>query len=271
MIEGNQPLREPAVSATQAMTVTVYPLEQNQELIFAPPQPQQVSVPVNADIRLVPNPDDESQPFRAVSLLRSRVRIDPEAGYNVVSAISEASPAALRKDTGPYPAWVTERFLQLPGSVPDRVKGLAAEITANTDSAYDKANAIEKYLRTYKYNQGIAAPPGGQDGVDYFLFDVKEGYCDYYASAMVVMLRSVGVPARFVVGYTPGQLKPTNEQNDEGDQYRILERNAHAWPEVYFPSYGWVQFEPTASEPLLAPPPTRRTTSMPASSLTSGR
>ena len=69
VIDGNQPLREPAVSATQAMTVTVYPLEQKQELIFAPPQPQQVSVPVNADIRLVPNPDDESQPLRAVSLL----------------------------------------------------------------------------------------------------------------------------------------------------------------------------------------------------------
>ena len=71
---------------------------------------------------------------------------------------------------------------------------------------------------------------------------------------MVVMLRSVGVPARFVVGYTPGQLKPHERAERRGDQYRILERNAHAWPEVYFPSYGWVQFEPTASEPLLARP-----------------
>jgi transglutaminase-like putative cysteine protease len=254
VIDSNQPFREPQVSSTQPMTVTVYPLEQNQELIFAPPQPRQVSVPVNADIRLVPNPDNENEPYQAVSLLKSRVRIDPDAGYNVVSAVTEASPGALRKDSAAYPAWITEQYLQLPNSVPDRVKGLAAEITANTTNAYDKANAIEKYLRTYKYNRNISAPPAGQDGVDYFLFDVKEGYCDYYASAMIVMLRSVGVPARFVVGYTPGQLRPTNEQNDEGDRYRVLERNAHAWPEVYFPSYGWGQFEPTASEPLLARP-----------------
>jgi hypothetical protein len=125
---------------------------------------------------------------------------------------------------------------------------------ANVDNPYDKADAIEKLLRTFKYNQGIAAPPGNQDGVDYFLFDVREGYCDYYASAMVVMLRSVGVPARFVVGYTPGEPKEQEEQSDDDPVYRVLERNAHAWPEVYFPSYGWIQFEPTASEPLLSRP-----------------
>ncbi len=68
-------------------------------------------------------------------------------------------------------------------------------------------------LRTYKYNQGIAAPPAGADGVDYFLSMSREGYCDYYASALVVMLRSVGVPARFVVGYTPGQAAPQQEQD----------------------------------------------------------
>jgi transglutaminase-like putative cysteine protease len=254
VFDSNQPFREPQVDATRPLTVTVYPLEQGQELIFAPPQPRQVSVPVTADIRLVANPEIGSEPLQSISLLRSRVRVDPETGYQVVSAASEASPNTLRKDTGEYPEWVKERFLQVPESVPARVRELAAEITANTNNPYDKANAIEKYLRTYTYNQGISAPPARQDGVDYFLFDVKEGYCDYYASAMAVMLRSVGVPARFVVGYTPGQPKDRNEQSDDAPQYRILERNAHAWPEVYFPSYGWVQFEPTASEPLLSRP-----------------
>ena len=110
-------------------------------------------------------------------------------------------------------------------------------------------------LRTYPYNQGIAAPPPGADAVDYFLNDVKEGYCDYYASAMVVMLRSVGIPARFAVGYTPGKEAPQQAQDEDGlIQYRVQENNAHAWPEVFFPSYGWVQFEPTASEPLLVRP-----------------
>lgn len=254
VIDSNEAFREPQVDATKEMTVTVYPLEQGQELIFAPPQPLKVNVPVNATIRLVPNPDDASEPLRSVSLLRSRVRVEEETGYQVVSAVSDAPPGKLRQDTGDYPDWVKERYLQLPESVPARVRELAAEVTANLDNPYDKANAIEKYLRTYTYNQGISAPPSGQDGVDYFLFDVKEGYCDYYASAMAVMLRSVGVPARFVVGYTPGQPKETNEQSDEAPQYRILERNAHAWPEVYFPSYGWVQFEPTASEPMISRP-----------------
>jgi transglutaminase-like putative cysteine protease len=254
VFDSNELFREPQVDGTKAMTVTVYPLEQGQELIFAPPQPQQVNVPVTADIRLVPNPDSPNEPLQSISLLRSRIRIDPETGYQVVSATSEASPNALRKDTGEYPGWVAEQYLQVPESVPARVRELAAEITVNTNNAFDKANAIEKYLRTYTYNQAISAPPAGQDGVDYFLFDVKEGYCDYYASAMAVMLRSVGVPARFVVGYTPGQPKERNEQSDDAPLYRVLERNAHAWPEVYFPSYGWVQFEPTASEPLLSRP-----------------
>jgi hypothetical protein len=102
--------------------------------------------------------------------------------------------------------------------------------------------------------------------VDYFLFDGKEGYCDYYASAMVVMLRAVGIPARMVVGYTPGQpVRGPEDMNNpdllmqgaavmEPTRYRVEERNGHAWPEVYFPTYGWIQFEPTASEPLLARP-----------------
>ena len=203
---------------------------------------------------LVPTPGKPDEPSRIVSLLRSRVRLDAENGYQVVSGISTASPDKLRAAGTNYPDWIKDRYLQLPDTVTARVKELAAETVANVSNPYDKADAIEKLLRTYKYNQSISAPPAGQDGVDYFLFNVKEGYCDYYASAMVVMLRSVGVPARFAVGYTPGQPKQQNEQNDEGQMYRVLERNAHAWPEVYFPSYGWVQFEPTASEPLLARP-----------------
>ena len=103
---------------------------------------------------------------------------------------------------------MTERYLQLPDTVPFRVRDLAAKITAAYDNPYDKAEAIEAVLRTYEYNQGIAAPPPGADAVDYFLYDVKQGYCDYYASAMVVMLRSVGIPARFAVGYTPGKAVP---------------------------------------------------------------
>lgn len=254
VIDGSEPLGEPAVQDTRTITSTIFPLEAGQELIFAPPQPQRVSVPVTADYRPVPNDRNQQESWRAVSLLRSRVRLDGDVGYQVVSSVSDASPVELRADTTLYPEWISEYYLQLPESTPARVRELAILTTANLGNPYDKADAIEKFLRTYVYNQDIAAPPAGQDGVDYFLFDSKEGYCDYYASAMVVMLRSVGVPARFVVGYTPGQRREQNEVGEGPERYRILERNAHAWPEVYFPTYGWIQFEPTASEPLLARP-----------------
>ena len=192
---------------------------------------------------------------RSVSLLRSRVNLNREGDYWVASHVSDASPERLRADKAVYPRWVAERYLQLPDTVPFAVRDLAAKITTAYDNPYDKAEAIELVLRTYPYNQGIAAPPPGADAVDYFLNDVKEGYCDYYASAMVVMLRSVGIPARFAVGYTPGKEVPQQAQDEsELIQYRVQENNAHAWPEVFFPSYGWVQFEPTASEPLLVRP-----------------
>src|SRR3972149_7569533 len=108
---------------------------------------------------------------------------------------------------------------------------------------YDKAKAIEAYLRTYPYDLEVPAPPEGQDVADYFLFDLKKGYCDYYATAMVVLARSSGVPARFVLGYSPGSYDAPNAQ------YVVRELNAHSWVEVYFPGMGWVEFEPTASQP----------------------
>ena len=114
------------------------------------------------------------------------------------------------------------------------------------------AKAIESYLRQIPYSLDIPGPRLGQDGVDYFLFDEQQGYCDYYASAMVVMLRSVGVPARYVRGYI-------HTSSDDG-VYQLLESDGHAWPEVYFPGYGWVEFEPTGGRPALV----RRATQDPA-------
>ncbi|MFQ6059030.1 MAG: DUF4129 domain-containing transglutaminase family protein, partial [Anaerolineae bacterium] len=110
------------------------------------------------------------------------------------------------------------------------------------------AAAIEAYLRKLKYNEQIKAPPPGRDGVDYFLFDSQEGYCDYYASAFVVLARAVGIPARIAAGYSLGDYEP------EIEAYRIREYDAHSWPEVYFPRYGWVEFEPTAADPLIVRP-----------------
>ena len=137
---------------------------------------------------------------------------------------------------------------------------------AISTTPYDKATAIEAWLRAnVVYDDQTPAPPQDQDGVAYVLA-VKRGYCDYYASAMVVMLRSLGVPARVAVGYAQGQYDSVN------GVYHVTEKDSHSWVEVFFPKYGWVEFEPTASQPLIAnrapagyhrAPPTPGTSSRP--------
>jgi transglutaminase-like putative cysteine protease len=96
---------------------------------------------------------------------------------------------------------------------------------------------------TYPYTLDVPPPVEGQDAADYFLFELKQGYCDYYATAMVVLARASGLPARFVSGYSPG------EYDAPGAQYIVREMHAHSWAEVYFPEIGWVEFEPTALLP----------------------
>ncbi|MGQ9840350.1 MAG: DUF4129 domain-containing transglutaminase family protein [Anaerolineae bacterium] len=264
MLESGEALGEPRFARTREITATIRSLELSQETVFTPPQPVRVNVPVNADYMPVAGQAEG----RVISRLRSQVDLGRHGPYQVTSTVSNASPNRLQADTTEYPTWVRERYLQLPETLPPRVRELAVQITEAYDNPYDKAMALESFLRTYTYNQQIAAPPPGADGVAYFLFDVQQGYCDYYASAMVVMLRAVGVPARFVVGYTPGQALDDDDRisPQAPTTYRVLERNAHAWPEVFFPSYGWVQFEPTASEPPL-PRPTPEPTSAPDDTL----
>jgi transglutaminase-like putative cysteine protease len=180
------------------------------------------------------------------SVLYSRKKLAVGDSYQVVSSLSVVDQESLRGAGTAYPSWVVPRYLQLPETLPERVSSLAEQITAGLETPYDKAVAVESYLRQLPYNEQIEGPAPGQDGVDYFLFEAQQGYCDYYASAMVVMLRSVGVPARYVRGFSQGA-------KVEG-AYHILERDGHAWPELFFPNYGWVEFEPTAGEPVLIRP-----------------
>ena len=130
------------------------------------------------------------------------------------------------------------------------MRGLAQQLTANAVTPYEKAKAIEAYLRTLPYDDAIAAPPAGVDPLEYFLFDIQRGYCDYYATAMAMMLRTVGVPARTASGYAEGLF------DEESQSYYITQRDAHTWVEVFFPEYGWIEFEPTAGESPLDRPQT---------------
>lgn len=155
---------------------------------------------------------------------------------------------ALRDVTDNQEDDVDKFYKQLPDELPERVHQLAKKITAPYDNRYDQVKAVEKYFgeNGFEYQTTDVAVPGrGQDYVDQFLFDSKRGYCDNYSSSMAVMLRTLGIPTRWVKGFTGGELKQRNKLDGGSDLYEISNANAHSWVEVYFPKVGWVPFEPT--------------------------
>lgn len=141
---------------------------------------------------------------------------------------------------------IQKRYTQLPTSFPERIRELAVEITKEEHNWFDKAKAIERHFQAgeFTYDQTrVAIPTGDEDYVEQFLFDTKRGYCDNFSTSMVTMLRSIGIPARWAKGYAPG-----NYREAADGEYRIYEvtnNEAHSWVEVYFPTMGWVPFEPT--------------------------
>jgi transglutaminase-like putative cysteine protease len=255
--DNEQELAVPTLEARFEMTqtITVHQNWQIGDALIAAAQPLRAGIPLRAAVAFISYDEDLSHrtDLNAVppepgdpSALYPRRALAPGESYQVYSSLTEADEESLRKAGTGYPRWVVPQYLQLPDSFPERVGLLAEQITERVDTPYDKAKAIETYLRRIPYDDQISGPRSGQDGVDYFLFDAKAGYCDYYASAMVVMLRSVGVPARYVRGYSQG--------TKVDGAYRLLESDGHAWPEVFFPGYGWVEFEPTGGEPPLNRP-----------------
>jgi transglutaminase-like putative cysteine protease len=220
-------------------TVSIY--FPNNTLIFAAPQP--VEVNQTSWIDVLPGND--------LSMWTTLTPLTTGDTYQVVSSVSRATIDQLRSAGANYPATIRERYLQLPDTLPQRVRDLAKKIVtdAKATNPYDQASALESWLRTnIKYNDQIPAPPQGQDGVDYVLFVTQQGFCDYYASAMAVMARSLGLPSRIATGYAQGQF------DSKLNAYEVYQYNAHTWPEIYFPKYGWIQFEPTASQPEIVRP-----------------
>ena len=232
----------PSFEAREEITQTVTVLLPADTLIFAAPQPSRVSVAIRADANIMANGVTEmSQLITNRSLMKGMI-------YLVVSSLSTADEESLRAAGTDYPAWVRDRYLQLPDTLPQSVRAQAQSIAGTQPTPYDKASAIEAWLReNITYDDQTPAPPQDEDGVAYVL-RVRRGYCDYYASAMAVMLRSLGVPARVAVGYAQGVYDPINRV------FLVKEKDAHTWVEAFFPKYGWVEFEPTASQPLIPRP-----------------
>jgi transglutaminase-like putative cysteine protease len=210
-----------------------YNLHQRYELVT---RPQGSLYAVNMPISMTVN--DEVITLEPDAVLPQTDRFE----YEVTSWAVDLTDEQLTNSTIDYPPQISSSYLQLPESVPQRVLDLANRITVGAGSPYNMAVRIETYLRnTYPYTLDVPSPPQGRDVVDYFLFEAPGGFCSYYASAMTVMLRAVGVPARLVTGYAMGDYEPTR------NAFQVIASDAHAWVEVYFIDYGWVEFEPTAA------------------------
>ena len=160
--------------------------------------------------------------------------------YKVISDTNDPDPDALRRDLRPYPVAYT-RYLLLPASVDPRVASHANAMIVNADARnrYDAARAIESQLQE-DYGYTLEMKAGGPDPLADFLFRVKAGHCEYFSTAMAVMLRTQGIAARVVNGFLPG------EYNEAADAYTVRQSDAHSWVEVYFPeTNSWVTFDPT--------------------------
>ncbi len=211
------------------------PIEQNVQIsdldsVWLPAAfaPRRISIP--NQVRY----DEES-----ASLLIRRPSLPSGLTYDLTSVVPSAVDAAtIQASTGgAIPPVILERYLDLPSSFPDRFSDLAVQITAGAATPYDQALALQNWFRsTFTYD--LAVPPGhGATAIDSFISQ-RRGYCEQFAGTFAAFARSIGLPARVAVGFTPGDL------GTDG-RFHVRGRNAHAWPEVYFAGVGWLAFEPT--------------------------
>lgn len=216
-------------------------------LVYTAPQPAVIGLPAEIDLTYI----DGARQQVDVSVIRPRQVLHTGDEYVVISSVAVADAPSLRQAGTDYPEWVLATYLQVGGSVTQRTRDLALQIVvdANASTPYDQAKAIERWLRAnIVYDENISGPPSGFDPVDWVLFEDRRGYCNYYASAMIMMLRAVGVPSRMAAGFSQG------EWDNASQSFLVRERDAHTWVEVYMPGYGWVEFEPTSAQAPLERP-----------------
>ncbi len=159
--------------------------------------------------------------------------------YDGVSVLPQSRPVRARTSGSGYPREILDTYLQLPRALDPRIPDLARSITAPAGNSFDKAVAMESYLRdNFTYTLILKGKPG-DDPLAHFLFETRAGHCEYFASAMAIMLRTLGIPSREVNGFLPG------EYNDVAGDYIVRASDAHSWVEAYFPGSGWVTFDPT--------------------------
>lgn len=236
--------------------------------LFTPPRAHWINLPLQVGLARASPEGMEPLFFQAT--------LNAGQEYQVEALDFSPTETQLRAAGQSYPTWISERYLQLPPDLSPRVRALAMELTADAPTPYDKAQAITDWLRaSIRYNDHIPAPPAGREMLEWLLFDLQQGFCTYAATAEVILLRVVGVPARLAVGYAEGEIPPGTLRTR-----LVRQSHAHAWPEVYFPGIGWVEFEPTSAQnPLRRPageggnggPPLTRATPVAPAAVTSER
>jgi len=194
------------------------------------------------------------QPF--LGALKATGPVDPGRSYSMTVAVSKATKAQLRAAGTDYPPEIARYYLGTAGMT-ERTRQLAQDVAADATTPFDQADALARFLQgdeSFAYSTTATLPTDPeQDFVDYFLFDPNHrrvGFCEHYASAMVVMARALGIPARFAAGYAPGeqvQLPGAPPGVASSPQWQVRQKNSHAWAELYFPGYGWQTFEATKS------------------------
>jgi hypothetical protein len=173
-------------------------------------------------------------------------RVPAERTYRVLARIPQLMPGNVPPD---HSLGVSDEYLQLPADLPARVGELARAITRDAGDDLARIRAIQTYLRGIPYTERPPPTPRHRDFADFFLFDLRRGYCTYHSTAMVVLLRSVGVAARWVEGFAV-PLPPATAGVLE---VRVANRHAHAWVEAFIPGMGWFTFEPTPAFPEPSP------------------
>jgi len=236
----------------QKITIVNPPGEQKAYLLGAP-DIASVNVPANVV--------GSKTSYTIISWLNHGSNLKSGMKYTVISNVSIADEQSLHSVPMPqdaprfppdyagdipptvYDQSVVNTYLQLPKTLDPNVAALARHISAQASTMYDKVVALESYLRSnYTYTVNIQLPAGEQDAASWFLFRAgNKGYCTYFATAMAVMARTLGIPARVVTGYTNGTADQKNHQ------YVVHGVDAHSWTQVYFAGYGWINFEPSAS------------------------
>jgi transglutaminase-like putative cysteine protease len=222
-------LIDSATDVRQVVTQTVYLEPLDTPVLFSLLRP----VAIQGNFQLITRDSEGSITFSHSGAERTT--------YKVFSDTSLPNIERLRMDNSPYSV-SAQRYLKLPEKIDERISNLASEViqSSGTKNRYDQAKAIEKHLQT-TYGYTLELKSGGTEPLADFLFNVRQGHCEYFATAMAVMLRTQGIATRIVNGFQQG------EYNEAADAYIVRQKDAHSWVEVYFPKENaWIPFDPTA-------------------------